>query len=67
LNSLTDITNLYTSILSSLNAPAISPSQPSTNDKNIFVKAKDWVKDQRNEISRDNLKEKPVATVLRGA
>lgn len=67
LNSLTDITNLYTSILSSLNAPAISPSQPSTNDKNIFVKAKDWVKDQRNEISRDNLKEKPVSTVLRGA
>lgn len=64
LNSLTDITNLYTSII---NSPIFTTeTQASTSDKNIFVRTKDWIKEQRNEINLNNLKEKPVATILRG-
>ena len=48
LDSLRDITNLYISIINSPDSE--SKTQPSTNEKNIFVKAKDWIWEQRDNV-----------------
>ena len=69
LNSLNEITTLYTSITNtSKSTLSIQSKQPETKseNKNIFAKAKDWIKEQWNETTRDNLKKKPWATLLRG-
>ena len=51
LNSLTDITNLYNSIINPTAAPTSAPTSTpaqaaATEEKNIFGKAKDWIWDQ---------------------
>ena len=50
LNSLTDITNLYNSIINPTAAPTSTSTQAATEEKNIFEKAKDWVWDQWDAI-----------------
>lgn len=64
MKSFTDITNLYNSIINPENTTS-SENQPETNSKNIFWKIKDRIWSQWNEITRDNLKKKPVQTMLR--
>ena len=62
LNSLNEITTLYTSMTNTpKSTPSIQSKQPETKikKKNIFAKAKDWIKEQWNETTRDNLKKKP--------
>jgi chromosome segregation ATPase len=49
--SCNDITALYNSIINpSTSSTTQSPSQSPTESTNIFTKAKDWIKNQRNSI-----------------
>ncbi len=50
LNSLTEVMNLYNSIIQSLNTSRSTPVQPEMEEKNIFTKAKDWIWDQWDSI-----------------
>ena len=51
LTSCNDITVLYNSIINpSTSSTTQSPSQSPTESTNIFTKAKDWIKNQRNNI-----------------
>lgn len=46
LKSFIDITNLYNSILNPSIIPASTPTQTKSEDKNVFVKTKDWIWEQ---------------------
>ncbi len=43
LNTLNEITTLYTSIVDAPATPASAPTQQATDNRNVFSKAKDWV------------------------
>jgi len=68
LKSFIDITSLYNSILNPSTAPASTPTQPKSEDKNVFVKAKDWVWDQWDDVrDKEKWKNETWSNILRTA
>ena len=68
LKSFIDITSLYNSILNPSTAPASTPTQPKSEDKNAFVKAKDWVWDQWDDVrDKEKWKNETWSNILRTA
>lgn len=68
LKSFTDIMSLYNSILNPSTAPASTPAQPKSEDKNAFVKAKDWVWEQWDDVrDKEKWKNETWSNILRTA